>query len=89
MKSSYLQGMRIAMTESEFLLQLESAKRESLKSFGDESMLLEQYITDPRHVEVQVRFLFKILSLVFHYLLQSTAGLLVREMRMTKHYKKT
>lgn len=49
------QGMRIAMTDSEFLSQLESAKRESLKSFGDESMLLEQYITDPRHVEVQVR----------------------------------
>ncbi|CAH2068718.1 unnamed protein product, partial [Iphiclides podalirius] len=47
-------GMRIAMTEEEFLSQLESAKRESLKSFGDESMLLEQYITDPRHVEVQV-----------------------------------
>ncbi|XP_013167209.1 PREDICTED: biotin carboxylase 1 [Papilio xuthus] len=47
-------GMRIAMTEDEFLSQLESAKRESLKSFGDESMLLEQYITDPRHVEVQV-----------------------------------
>ncbi|XP_045506073.1 methylcrotonoyl-CoA carboxylase subunit alpha, mitochondrial [Colias croceus] len=47
-------GMRIAMTESEFLTQLESAKRESLKSFGDDNMLLEQYITDPRHVEVQV-----------------------------------
>ncbi|XP_050673326.1 methylcrotonoyl-CoA carboxylase subunit alpha, mitochondrial [Leptidea sinapis] len=47
-------GMRIAMTESEFLPQLESAKRESLKSFGDDNMLLEQYITDPRHVEVQV-----------------------------------
>ncbi|VVC97189.1 unnamed protein product [Leptidea sinapis] len=45
-------GMRIAMTESEFLPQLESAKRESLKSFGDDNMLLEQYITDPRHVEV-------------------------------------
>ncbi|CAH2237460.1 jg12793 [Pararge aegeria aegeria] len=47
-------GMRIAMTEQEFLPQLESAKRESLKSFGNDSMLLEQYITDPRHVEVQV-----------------------------------
>lgn len=47
-------GMRIAMMESEFLQQLESAKRESLKSFGDDNMLLEQYITDPRHVEVQV-----------------------------------
>ncbi|XP_045451385.1 methylcrotonoyl-CoA carboxylase subunit alpha, mitochondrial [Melitaea cinxia] len=47
-------GMRIAMTESDFLPQLESAKRESQKSFGDDNMLLEQYITDPRHVEVQV-----------------------------------
>ncbi|XP_041974200.1 methylcrotonoyl-CoA carboxylase subunit alpha, mitochondrial [Aricia agestis] len=47
-------GMRIAMNESEFLTQLESAKTESLKSFGDDNMLLEQYITDPRHVEVQV-----------------------------------
>nr|XP_049697766.1 methylcrotonoyl-CoA carboxylase subunit alpha, mitochondrial [Helicoverpa armigera] len=47
-------GMRIAMTEAEFLPELESAKRESLKSFGDDNMLLEQYITDPRHVEVQV-----------------------------------
>ncbi|KAM3966461.1 methylcrotonoyl-CoA carboxylase 1 [Aphomia sociella] len=47
-------GMRIAMTEADFLPQLESAKRESLKSFGDDNMLLEQYITDPRHVEVQV-----------------------------------
>lgn len=47
-------GMRIAMTEADFLPQLESAKRESMKSFGDDNMLLEQYITDPRHVEVQV-----------------------------------
>ncbi|RVE50551.1 hypothetical protein evm_004778 [Chilo suppressalis] len=46
--------MRIVMTEADFLPQLESAKRESLKSFGDDNMLLEQYITDPRHVEVQV-----------------------------------
>ncbi|XP_060810437.1 methylcrotonoyl-CoA carboxylase subunit alpha, mitochondrial [Amyelois transitella] len=47
-------GMRIAMTKADFLPQLESAKRESMKSFGDDNMLLEQYITDPRHVEVQV-----------------------------------
>lgn len=46
------------MTEADFLPQLESAKRESLKSFGDDNMLLEQYITDPRHVEVQVSCLF-------------------------------
>merc|ERR1712223_896848 len=47
-------GMRIAMTEDVFEAQLESAKREVMKSFGDEIMLLEKYVTEPRHVEVQV-----------------------------------
>lgn len=47
-------GMRIAMTEGEFEAQLESAKREAMKSFGDEVMLLEKYVEQPRHVEVQV-----------------------------------
>jgi len=47
-------GMRIAMTEADFETQLESAKREAMKSFGDEVMLLEKYVTEPRHVEVQV-----------------------------------
>jgi 3-methylcrotonyl-CoA carboxylase alpha subunit len=47
-------GMRIAMTEADFEPQLESAKREAMKSFGDEVMLLEKYVTEPRHVEVQV-----------------------------------
>eukprot|EP00842_Homolaphlyctis_polyrhiza_P005907 jgi/Hompol1/6317/HPOL_001076-RA len=38
----------------EFHLMLESAKRESIKSFGDDKVLVEKYITRPRHVEVQV-----------------------------------
>ena len=38
----------------EFDQQLESAKREAMKSFGDEIMLLEKYVVNPRHVEVQV-----------------------------------
>ena len=48
--------MRIAMTAGEFEAQLESAKREPMKSFGDEVMLLEKFVVDPRHVEVQVSF---------------------------------
>jgi 3-methylcrotonyl-CoA carboxylase alpha subunit len=48
--------MRVCLTESEFESQLESAKREALKSFGDEVMLLEKFVVDPRHVEVQVMF---------------------------------
>ena len=47
-------GMRICMTKEEFDAQLESAKREAMKSFGDEVMLLEKFVVDPRHVEVQV-----------------------------------
>ena len=47
-------GMRIAPTEADFVPQLESAKREAMKSFGDEVMLLEKYVEQPRHVEVQV-----------------------------------
>lgn len=47
-------GMRIAFTENEFMDQLESARTESQKAFGDSSMLLERYVRSPRHVEVQV-----------------------------------
>lgn len=47
-------GMRIVMTPEEFMGQLESAKSEARSSFGDEVMLVEKYITTPRHIEVQV-----------------------------------
>ncbi|KAK6190730.1 hypothetical protein SNE40_002530 [Patella caerulea] len=47
-------GMRIALTKEEFDTQLESAKTEAMKSFGDQIMLLEKYVETPRHVEVQV-----------------------------------
>lgn len=47
-------GMRIAMEPESFLEQLKSAKSEALNSFGDDVMLVEKYITTPRHIEVQV-----------------------------------
>ncbi|KAK0659333.1 Methylcrotonoyl-CoA carboxylase subunit alpha [Lasiodiplodia hormozganensis] len=47
-------GMRIVKTPDEFLDQLESAKSEARNSFGDDVMLVEKYITTPRHIEVQV-----------------------------------
>jgi 3-methylcrotonyl-CoA carboxylase alpha subunit len=47
-------GMRIVMNESEFFDQLEAAKREGMKSFSDDHMLIEKYIEKPRHIEVQV-----------------------------------
>lgn len=47
-------GMRIVEIESEFQAALEGAKRESLNAFGDDTVLLEKYITSPRHIEIQV-----------------------------------
>ncbi|KPM45049.1 Methylcrotonoyl-CoA carboxylase subunit alpha, mitochondrial [Neonectria ditissima] len=49
-------GMRIVLTEDEFLAQLKSARAEARASFGEggEVMLVEKYIIRPRHVEVQV-----------------------------------
>lgn len=47
-------GMRIVKSEEEFESMLESAKTEAQNSFGDDVMLVEKYITTPRHIEVQV-----------------------------------
>lgn len=47
-------GMRIASSKAEFQAQLESAKSEAMNSFGDDNVLVEKYITTPRHIEVQV-----------------------------------
>ena len=44
----YSQGMRIAMTPDEFHEQLESARREGMKSFGDSVMLIEKFVERPR-----------------------------------------
>ena len=47
-------GMRIAMTSDDFIQALQSAKSEAMSSFGDDTMLVEKYITAPRHIEVQI-----------------------------------
>ncbi|MFD3349025.1 acetyl/propionyl/methylcrotonyl-CoA carboxylase subunit alpha [Alteromonas macleodii] len=47
-------GMRQVWSEKEFSQALNAAKRESMASFGDDHMLIEKYLTRPRHVEIQV-----------------------------------
>lgn len=47
-------GMRQVWNEKMFSQALNAAKRESMASFGDDHMLVEKYLTRPRHVEVQV-----------------------------------
>ncbi|KAJ1962337.1 hypothetical protein H4R35_007365, partial [Dimargaris xerosporica] len=47
-------GMRIVRQPQDFDMMLESSRRESIKSFGDDKVLVEKYLERPRHVEVQV-----------------------------------
>lgn len=47
-------GMRQVWSEEEFDEGLAAAKREAKSSFGDDTMLVEKYLTQPRHVEIQV-----------------------------------
>lgn len=47
-------GMRVATSSAEFKTQLGGAQREGQSSFGNPIVLLERYLLQPRHVEVQV-----------------------------------
>lgn len=47
-------GMRMVSSMDEFDEKLEGCQREALASFRDSRVLLERYLTSPRHVEIQV-----------------------------------
>jgi 3-methylcrotonyl-CoA carboxylase alpha subunit len=47
-------GMRRVDTRETFATSLSAAKREALAAFADDSILLERYLTRPKHIEVQV-----------------------------------
>jgi acetyl/propionyl-CoA carboxylase alpha subunit len=47
-------GMRKVEAAAGFAAALESAKREAKSAFGDDKVLLEKYVTRPRHIEVQI-----------------------------------
>jgi 3-methylcrotonyl-CoA carboxylase alpha subunit len=47
-------GMRIVRAASELAAAVESAKREAKAAFGDDRMLIEKLVQNPRHIEVQV-----------------------------------
>ena len=47
-------GMRLVESAADFREALASAKREAKSAFGDDRVLVEKYITNPRHIEVQV-----------------------------------
>ena len=47
-------GMRVAGNEQEFAKLFETAQQESVHSFSDNTMYLERFVENPRHVEVQI-----------------------------------
>lgn len=47
-------GMKIVRSQEELVPAIESAAREASKAFGDDRLLLERYIEEPRHVEFQI-----------------------------------
>lgn len=47
-------GIRIAYTEDELLKSFEIVKQEAKISFNDDSIYLEKFIENPRHVEIQI-----------------------------------
>ncbi|HET7369318.1 MAG TPA: biotin carboxylase N-terminal domain-containing protein, partial [Gammaproteobacteria bacterium] len=47
-------GMRIVRNAAEFADALEGAKREAKGAFGDDEVLLEKYVEQPRHIEMQI-----------------------------------
>ena len=47
-------GMRVVSEPAAFAAALDGAKREAAASFGDDRVLVERYLTAPRHIEIQV-----------------------------------
>lgn len=47
-------GMRMAENESVFQKQFETAQMESVAAFADDTMYIEKFIEEPRHIEIQI-----------------------------------
>jgi 3-methylcrotonyl-CoA carboxylase alpha subunit len=47
-------GMRIVRSAAELAAAIVSAKREAKAAFGDDRMLIEKFVDNPRHIEVQI-----------------------------------
>lgn len=47
-------GMRIAWNDAEAIEGFQSSKNEAAASFGDDRIFIEKFVTQPRHIEIQV-----------------------------------
>ena len=49
------QGMRVAWNDDECREGFKLSQQEAASSFGDDRMLIEKYVWNPRHIEIQVK----------------------------------
>ena len=47
-------GMRVSFSEEDFEMNFKTAQQESIKGFSDDTMYIEKYIEQPKHVEFQI-----------------------------------
>ncbi|MBU1019697.1 MAG: ATP-grasp domain-containing protein, partial [Firmicutes bacterium] len=47
-------GMRVSHSIDDFTNAFETAKSEAYNAFGDDTMYLEKYVIDPKHIEIQI-----------------------------------
>jgi propionyl-CoA carboxylase alpha chain len=47
-------GLRIVHKESELAQAIQSSQNEARASFGDDRLFIEKFVTEPRHIEIQV-----------------------------------
>src|SRR5579885_1306744 len=47
-------GLRIVHREGELAQAIQSSKNEAKASFGDDRLFIEKFVTEPRHIEIQV-----------------------------------
>lgn len=47
-------GMRVAYSEEEFTQSFQNAQKESQMAFGDDTMYIEHFMEEPRHIEFQI-----------------------------------
>ncbi|MEI9929905.1 MAG: acetyl/propionyl/methylcrotonyl-CoA carboxylase subunit alpha [Rhizomicrobium sp.] len=47
-------GLRVVHKESELVQAIQSSQNEAKASFGDDRLFVEKFVTEPRHIEIQV-----------------------------------
>lgn len=62
-------GMRIAWNDKEAIKGYHLSKQEAASSFGDDRLLIEKFVDNPRHIEIQVGPKNKFKSFIYTFTL--------------------